>query len=223
MKKKIVMLLCMAVCMMAAGCSGPVKSAVKEKIKENAAAEQSAEENDTIHYVKDYGFVVKAKDSWTEDEDRGAFELRLYNEKEELYFHVMSYKNIDLAEGMDGEYIQNLQMEDLISKRENAKEIEPVTKIEYDDKTVYASLYSAERDGYKNYYYSFGVELSDAEVTLWVLANGMPSDLLENRAEIEKMVEEIVAVGEKNAADGNSREESRRAVKRCFVIGRALC
>lgn len=40
---------------------------------------------------------------------------------------------------------------------------------------------------------SFGIDLPKAEETLWVVANGMPSHILDNKEAIEKMVEKISA------------------------------
>lgn len=146
----------------------------------------------TTYSADGYSFAVIADDSWAEKPVGGAFELDLYNEEKDIYFHVMAYKKIDLVDDMKCEDIQSMQMDDLISKRYNAKEIEPSEVIlENEDKTICACLYSAEEDMIKNYYYSFGIDLHNSEEILWVLINGMPTDILNNREMLEEMVMEI--------------------------------
>jgi hypothetical protein len=49
-------------------------------------------------------------------------------------------------------------------------------------------MYSGEADKIKNYYYSFGIDFPNSEEMLWVLVNGMPTDILNNRQIIEEMV-----------------------------------
>lgn len=144
-------------------------------------------------YNENYDFTVTAKDTWKPNPQNEVYNLQLFNASIG-YFSVMAYNGIDLIEELNSaDALLKYHMEDLMSRRDNVEIIEDMTKTEYDDKIVYSCIYSAEKDFSKNYYYSFGIELTENGDIIWVLSTGLPSTILENRGEIEQMVEMLAA------------------------------
>lgn len=58
----------------------------------------SQDTTDTTYFAKGYNFSVTADGSWEEKPGGGAFELELYNDEKDIYFHVMAYKKIDISD-----------------------------------------------------------------------------------------------------------------------------
>lgn len=146
----------------------------------------------TLYTAPDYNFVVTADEYWTEDQDKGNYELKLYNEEEVLYFFVMPFKKMDLVEDLTCEDIQKLQVDELLKNFDKSEEIESSSMIlDNRNKIIYESIYSTEVDHEKDMIYSFGVDLKDSDEMLWVLVLGLPSEMEDNRKDIEKMVMDI--------------------------------
>lgn len=123
--------------------------------------------------IEDYGVSFTATTEWEESEDT-PFDLQISDNNS--YFSVMAYNQIDLAEDQTPESIYEWHNEDIFSRRENVKIIEDYTTYTNNGKTITSTLYSAEFDEGKNYYYSFLVTFDDNEdVFAWVLVTGVPS------------------------------------------------
>lgn len=151
----------------------------------------SAGEGHRIYTSSSYHYTVKSTDRWKQLSDTGAFDLKLFNETSELYFYVMAYKKSEIKAGNLARRVLELQLKDLQGKLTNVKELSPVEEIKTSDKTMYQTMFSAERDGSVNYYLTRGIELLLGDEVLWVMANGRPDDLLKTKEEILSMMDGI--------------------------------
>ena len=100
----------------------------------------------------------------------------------------MAYKYIDLPEGVTPRDVYDMQNEDLFSKRTAVTVIEEVKTQTVSQKTVTRALHSAEKDGVKNYYATYLIDLPEEEVLAWVLVTATPSYLEANQEYLNNIV-----------------------------------
>ena len=81
-----------------------------------------------------------------------------------------------------------MQNEDLFSRRTAVTVIEEAKTQSQAKQVVTQALYSAEKDGVKNYYATYLIDLADAETFAWVLVTAMPSYLDDNQEYLHNIV-----------------------------------
>ena len=134
---------------------------------------------DKEFFIDYYNVSFTATQEWSQT-DQDNFDLQLTNG--EAYFSVMTYYTIDLPVGDTPENIYAWQNEDLFSRRENVETVEDERIIISDGKIITATMFSAERDGKKNYYYSCLVQLGNNEdVFSWIIVTALPSYMQKNK------------------------------------------
>lgn len=173
MKKTLVMLL--SVCLLLSGCS------VFEEVT------PFIEITEKVFSVEGYGLQVTADSSFTENTG-GSFDLQITDG--DSYISIMAYKYIDLPEDTTPLDVYDAQNEDLISKRTAVTVIEEAET----QGDITQALYSAEKDGVKNYYGSYLVDFPQEETFAWVLVTAAPSNFERNREYLEDIVFSITPV-----------------------------
>lgn len=134
---------------------------------------------DKEFFIDYYNISFTASQEWSET-DQNNFDLQITNG--DSYFSVMTYYTIDLPAGDTPESIYAWQNEDLFSRRENVEIVEDERIIISDGKIITATMFSAERDETKNYYYSCLVQLGDNEdVFSWIIVTALPSYMQKNK------------------------------------------
>lgn len=134
---------------------------------------------DKDFFIDYYNISFTASQEWAKT-DQNNFDLQITNG--DAYFSVMTYYTIDLPVGDTPESIYDWQNEDLFSRRENLEVVEEEQIIKSDGRTITTTLFSAEREGTKNYYYSCLVQLDDNEdVFSWIIVTAMPSYMKKNQ------------------------------------------
>lgn len=175
MKRKglicVILVLTLCVC----GCG--ISELKDYDVKDDIVKENDVEDKE---FVIDYYNISITTDYTWSDTERTNWDLQLTNTNS--YISIMAYYEIDLAEGQTAIDIYEWQNDDVLNKRENVKVIEPLEVIDTDDKKFTTTLYSAENDGMKNYYYSILVEFDEHEdVFAWVLITASPSYFAKNK------------------------------------------
>ena len=166
MKKVIVLLLTVCVLFSAVGCSGAASQPV-------------------VFSISDYGLQLTA-DSTFRENTAGSFDLQITNNK--AYISVMAYQYIDLPTGTTPLDVYDTQNGDLFGKREAVTPIEEAETQTLPHGTMTYALYSAERDGVKNYYATYLLDFPEAETLAWVLITATPSYLDANRESLHNIV-----------------------------------
>lgn len=138
-----------------------------------------------IFSIDSYNLQITA-DSTFYDKTGGNFDLQITNDGS--YISVMAYKYIDLPNDLKPADVFDMQNDDIFSRRDNVALIEDVKKETLSKSQVTYSLYSAEKDGTKNYYATYLVDFPEKERFAWVLITGMPSYLDSNREYLHSIV-----------------------------------
>lgn len=167
MKKALVMFL--VVCMLLSGCSA---------LKEVTPFIEITEE---VFSINNYDLQITA-DSTFREKTGGSFDLQITND--DAYISIMAYKYIDLPEDTTPLDVYDAQNEDLLSKRTAVTVIEEAKT----ESSITQALYSAERDGVKNYYGSYLVDFPEEETFAWVLVTAAPSYFERNREYLNDIV-----------------------------------
>ncbi len=177
MKKRMVILgvLMLAVTML----TGCLPLMVREELQESLVEEEK-------FTVDGYGITITTPGNWEKEEDT-SFDIQLHDGQ--AYFGVMAYRLIDLPEGGVPKDYYDWHNEDIFSRRENLKVIEEAVTESCNGKTITRAVYSAERDGNKNYYYSCLVTFDDSDVFAWVIVTAVPSEFENRREEYAAMIE----------------------------------
>ena len=172
---KKVSLILLVVCMLfsAAGCT------VLDEVNSLVTPTQA------VFSIESYGLQVTA-DSTFKENTGGSFDLQITNGS--CYVSFMVYKYIDLPEGVTPLEVYDMQNEDLLSKRTAVKTVEETETQTLSQGTVTKTLYSAEKDGVKNYYASYLMDLPGAETFAWVLVTATPSYQEHNRVYLHDIV-----------------------------------
>lgn len=141
--------------------------------------------------VASYDIWITTPGDW-EQQDADNLDLQCLDAKQNLYLSAYGYWDIDLPEDLSAPeelfHQQNLLILDL---RKNVQEIESLSTANDTDKTVYSVLFSAERDGSKNYYDFYMIDFKHTEQKLWILFTGIPSTIESNRNIIRDIVSNI--------------------------------
>ena len=173
MKKVIVVLLAACMLFSAVGCSA---------LDETASIFKPTE---AIFSIDNYHLQITA-DSTFRENTGGSFDLQITNDH--TYISIMAYKYMDLPEGLTPQDVYDTQNEDLFSKRANVTVIEETQTQSLSQGAVTYAVYSGEKDGVKNYYATYLVDLTDAETFAWVLVTAMPSYLDDNQEYLHNIV-----------------------------------
>lgn len=166
MRKVTVLFLVIGLLLSAAGCSVSVP---EEK----------------VFSVDDYQLQITA-DSTYREATGGSFDLQITNNK--TYISIMAYKYMDLPTDVTPQKVFDMQNEELFSKREAVKRIEEAKTQKTEQYTITQALYSAEKDGAKNYYATYLIDFADAETFAWILVTAAPSYLTANRDYLHNIV-----------------------------------
>ena len=129
---------------------------------------------ETVFFINDYNINFSFSNEWENVTTDTPFDLQCTNGQS--YASVFAYYTIDLAEGETPYDIYEIQKDDIFSRREQVKKVSDEIVYEVNDKRIHSELYSAERDGVKNYYYVNLIELNEQEdLFCWVLFTAIPS------------------------------------------------
>lgn len=151
--KKAILLLVFCMLLSAAGCGKPGEAPT------TALPE-------TTFAVDGYALQITADSSFREDTG-GSFDLQITNDKS--YVSIMAYNYADLPEGTTARDVFDVQNNELLSKRDAVEEVEAPTTQSLPHCQVIRALYTAERDGSKNYYESYLLDFPESQILAWVL------------------------------------------------------
>lgn len=140
---------------------------------------------EAVFSIDSYALQITADSSFRENTG-GSFDLQLTNDN--AYVSVMAFKYIDLSEDLTPMKVYEMQNEEIFNRRESVKEIDENKAPTLSGNAVKTALYSAEKDGTKNYYTTYLVDFPDKEIFAWVLVTSMPSYLTENREYLHNIV-----------------------------------
>ena len=173
MKKVIVLLLAVCLLLSASGCS----------VLNDAAAILSPKE---AVFPMDNGHLQITADTSFRQSTAGDWDLQITNGN--AYISVMVYRYIDLPSGTTPLDAYDMQNDDLISKRTNVTVIEAAKTQSLPQYELTQCLYSAERNGSKNYYGSYMIDFPQDEICAWVLVTATPSYFEDNRDTLHSIV-----------------------------------
>ena len=173
MKKAILVFL--AVCMLCslAGCS------------ELHNLESPFQPTETVFSIDSYRLQITA-DSTFRENTGGAFDLQITNGK--AYVSIMAYQYMDLPEGVTPQDVYEVQNEDLFSKRTAVAVVEDTKTQTLSQKELTYAMYSAEKDGTKNYYATYLVDIPLEKTFAWVLVTATPTYLDNNQEYLHNIV-----------------------------------
>lgn len=140
---------------------------------------------DTVFKIPNYHLQITA-DNTFEEKTGGSYDLQITNGN--TYISIMAYKYIDLPSNLTPQDVYDMQNEDLFNKRTAVKNIEKAKTQTIGQRVITSALYSAEKNGSKNYYASYLIDFPNAEVFAWVLVTAVPSYLNENRDFLHNIV-----------------------------------
>lgn len=178
MKKAIVLLLVVCVLYSAAGCS-----ALNTIISSTEPAEK-------VFLLDSYHLMITADDTFYE-KTGGSFDLQITNDN--TYISIMAYNYIDLPQDTTPQDVYDVQNEEVFSKREAVAVVEEVKTQSLPQGEVVYAVYSAERDGVKNYYATYLVDLPENETFAWVLVTAVPSYFVNNADYLHNIVCSLMA------------------------------
>lgn len=180
MKKAILILVVICVLFSAAGCAAVIDP------------ESVFTSKEVVFTIDDYQLQITADETF-EENTGGAFDLQLTNKKS--YISVMAYKYMDLPEGMTTQDVYKMQNEDLFSKRTAVTAVEEVKTQTLSQKSITYATYSAEKDGVKNYYVTYLVDIPQEETFAWVLVTAAPSYMDHNQEYLHNIVCSLTSNG----------------------------
>lgn len=149
------------------------------------------EPTETVFSIDSYHLQITADSTFREDTG-GSFDLQITNDN--AYISIMAYKYIDLSEDLTPLDVYDMQNEGLFSQRTAVTVIEEENTPSLSQNVVMQALHSAEKDGVKNYYATYLVDLPDEETFAWVLVTAMPSYLDENREYLNDIVYSLTTI-----------------------------
>jgi len=179
MKKAIVLLLAACVLFSAAGCS----------VLNNPSSLFKPTEK--VFPIENYQLQITA-DSTFKEKTGGSFDLQITNNN--AYISVMAFKYIDLPKDLTPQDVFDMQNEDLISKRSAVTVIEEAKTQTLSQRIITQALYSAEKDGVKNYYGTYLIDLPDEKTFAWVLITAVPSYFECNRESLHNIVCSLTSI-----------------------------
>jgi len=126
--------------------------------------------------VGDGAVEVRFPPDWRENKEEHPFELQWFSGDESMTTGVFEWARSDLAEGVDGEKLLHLQIEDMRGKRTNFKVVAARETEELEGKRLSTLVYSGEKALSKFHYRFTLVELREhPDVILVVLQTSIPS------------------------------------------------
>ncbi len=140
---------------------------------------------ETVFPIDAYHLQITADSSFKSVEVSN-FDLQITNGS--VYLSVMGYHYIDLPTDSAPIDYYNFHNEDMFSRRQNVAVIEEAKTESSAERTLIRTLYSAEKDGVKNYYASYLVDFPEAGVFAWVLVTSTPSYMQNNSAALHEIV-----------------------------------
>lgn len=173
MKKTVLFTLALCLLLSVTGCSLPEMP---------GAATEPAEK---VFTVDTYQLQLTADSSFQEN-TAGSFDLQITNGQ--CYISIMAYSYIDLPQDTTPADVYEMQNQDLFGKREHVTAVEDTVTQAPSGALVSYGLYSAERDGTKNYYATYLMDFPDGETFAWVLVTSAPSYMEANREMLHNYV-----------------------------------
>lgn len=132
---------------------------------------------------------IKVPKGWEDVEDKSEYDIRILND-DIGYNGMFVYTKEDVNEGTTPLNVLELQVEDLMSKREKVEKVEDIKTTEVDGKKISTALYSAEKDGSKNMYYFNLIEFTNNKDIFAVsIQTFLPEDLKKGRIEVDKIIQ----------------------------------
>lgn len=174
-KKQIGLLTVMCLCLSLSACDVQA-----DKMPENV-----------VFAVSDYPLQVTCPAGW-EQEKNSNFDLQCLSEEGDIAMSIYCYYDIDLPEALTSrQALFEHQNQMVLDLRKNVTLVENAAEREYEDKQITSVLYSAEKEGVKNYYFMNLVSLNNNDCFAWVLFTGVPSEITAQRKTIEQILETI--------------------------------
>lgn len=172
MKKALIILL--AVCMLwaAVGCTAL------------GGANAPTEPERKTFLVPGYNLQIMADDTYSE-KTGGSFDLQLTNNS--AYISVMAYNYSDLDEGTTARDLYDFHNEDITSKRDAVNTVEETYAFTLPQAEVIHGVFTAEKEGNKNYYASYLFDFPEKETVAWVLVTAIPSYYENNKEHLNNM------------------------------------
>ena len=181
MKKAIILLLTAFMLFSTVGCTIPIDSLSSSKPTESSPSKPK----ETVFPIDSYHLQITADSTFSQNTG-GSFDLQITNGS--AYISIMAYKYIDLPTGLTPLDVLKKQNEDLFSKRNNVTTVEDVKTQSTSQQSITHALFSAERDGVKNYYASYLVDFPAEQTFAWVLVTATPSYFVENQEYLHNIV-----------------------------------
>lgn len=147
------------------------------------------QEETTSFEIGNSGVEASFDSSWKQESDT-PYDLQCGNGSS--YAGFFGYEKDDLAEGSAPMDIYDKQNEQIFSSRTNVKLVEEGEQRSTGGKTVYTTLYSAELDGTKNFYYCGLIQFDESdEVFVYAMFTSLPSDIEENRPAWDEILDSV--------------------------------
>ena len=140
---------------------------------------------EAVFSINDYHLQITA-DSTFQQKTGGNFDLQITNNK--AYISIMAYKYTDLPSNVTPLDVYDTQNEDLLGKRTAVAVIEEAQTQTLSQHQITQALYSAEKDGVKNYYAAYLIDLPNEETFAWILVTAAPSYFDANRDYLHNIV-----------------------------------
>ena len=174
MRKMIAVVMAVCVLFSLAGCSALEDATAIVRPKEK------------VFSIDTYHLQITADTTFQEKTGGNSWDLQITNG--DAYISVMAYKYIDLPQDVTPADVYDMQNQDIFSKRDNVATVEETMTQTLPGCKVTYGMYSAEKDGGKNYYASYLMDFADAETFAWVLVTAVPSYMEENKETLHNIV-----------------------------------
>ena len=160
----------------------------------NVNAEAQSVELEKSFVVKNYKVSISFPKKWkVETKNNNPFDLQCTNGS--AFASVFVFYKVDLKKGQTPMNIFHIQNDDIIRKRSEVEIINEEKTEKLDTKKIHSLLFSAEKDGSKNYYYCNLVEFDEgSDRFVWILFTSLPSYALANLETMKKIVASTVLI-----------------------------
>ena len=149
-----------------------------------------ADAQEKVYRLDDYGITVTASSAWEETEADN-LDLQLVNRSVGMYMSMYGFADMDLAADSTPADLFETQNSQILDNRENVQLLEELKTEEYADKTVLSILYSAEREGTKNYYRAYLLDFKESDKMAWVLFTAVPSVMTRHTDAVAALIDGI--------------------------------
>ena len=146
---------------------------------------QPAKSAEKVFVIDNYDLQITADSSFSENTG-GEFDLQITNDN--AYISIMAFAYIDIPSDLTPMDIFELQNEEIFNRRDSVRVVEEVETKDIAQGQVRQAVYSAEKDGNKNYYATYLIDMPEEEVCAWVLVTAMPSYMDKNREYLQDIV-----------------------------------